>query len=144
MDGIKRHPLICGVAIHGTCSNWASACTFPEGPVCSAADANSPAGHSPRPSTDVVRKGEAVEEDVLSLFNVMRLRLVRYGVRFGISLADGEDIVQETFLALSHHLKRGPSHNNLSGWLFRVNHNLALKKRAKMRREVGGLTLSIP
>jgi RNA polymerase sigma-70 factor (ECF subfamily) len=52
-------------------------------------------------------------------------------VAFGISVPDGEDIVQETFLALFHHVKRGRSCENLNGWLFRVAHNLALKCRAR-------------
>lgn len=75
------------------------------------------------------------EAEILSLFDLMRLRLLRYAVSFGISVHDGEDVVQETFLALFHHLRRRRSHDNLHGWLFQVTHNLALKKRLKTMRE---------
>jgi RNA polymerase sigma-70 factor (ECF subfamily) len=54
-------------------------------------------------------------------------------VSFGLSAHDGEDIVQEVFLALFHHLQEGRSRSNLRGWVFRVAHNLALKRRAANR-----------
>ena len=79
---------------------------------------------------------EELAQAVLRLFDLMHLRLLRYSVSFGLSIADGEDIVQETFLALFEHLKRGRARDNLQGWLFKVTHNLALKKRAKRGREV--------
>ena len=47
---------------------------------------------------------------------------------FGISLADGEEIIQETFLALFDHLRKGSRRDNLRGWIFRLTHNLALKR----------------
>jgi RNA polymerase sigma-70 factor, ECF subfamily len=43
--------------------------------------------------------------------------------------------VQEAFLALFHHLRQGRSRANLSGWLFRVVHNLGLKWLQASRRE---------
>jgi RNA polymerase sigma-70 factor (ECF subfamily) len=107
----------------------------------SALAANSPVALPLSLPKDGLREDQVLEEELLSLFDLLRLRLLRYAVSFGISIADGEDIVQETFLALFHHLKHGRSRDNLCGWLFRVSHNLALKKREKMTREVGGLTL---
>jgi RNA polymerase sigma-70 factor, ECF subfamily len=80
----------------------------------------------------------SLEEEVLSLFDLMRGRLLRYAGSFGITVQDSEDIVQETFLALFHHLQRGRSRDNLHGWLFRVTHNLALKRRMKMLDEPAG------
>jgi RNA polymerase sigma-70 factor (ECF subfamily) len=77
----------------------------------------------------------SIEEEVLNLFDLMCKRLLRYAVSFGISVQDGEDIVQEVFLALFHHLQQNRSNDNLYGWLFRVTHNLALKSRLKTVRE---------
>jgi RNA polymerase sigma-70 factor (ECF subfamily) len=76
-----------------------------------------------------------VEEEVLSLFDAFRDPLLRYVCAFGISAGDGEDLIQEVFLALFRHLRRNGSRANLQGWLFRVAHNLALKRRAQQRRE---------
>ena len=51
---------------------------------------------------------------------------------------EGEEVVQEVFLALFRHLGRGAVdpdlRANLRGWLFRVAHNLALKQRIANRR----------
>jgi RNA polymerase sigma-70 factor, ECF subfamily len=72
-----------------------------------------------------------LEEEVLGLFDVMRSRLLGYALSFGVSLQDGEDLVQESFLALFRHLLRDRPRHNLQGWLFKVVHNLALKRRQK-------------
>lgn len=77
----------------------------------------------------------AVEAEVLSLFDAFRDPLLRYVCGFGISVGDGEDVIQEVFLALFQHLRKNGSRSNLQGWLFRVAHNLALKRRAQQRRE---------
>lgn len=82
---------------------------------------------------------EDAEYQVVCLFLSMHLPLRRYALNFGVSAPDAEDIVQECFLALFQHFRLGRSRENLHGWLFRVTHNLALKKRAKSGREVVGL-----
>lgn len=91
-----------------------------------------------RSSVKWTHEGISLEEEVLSLFDLMRARLLRYAVSFGITMQDGEDIVQETFLALFHHLQRDRSKDNLHSWLFRVTHNLALKRRMKILNEPAG------
>jgi RNA polymerase sigma-70 factor (ECF subfamily) len=40
---------------------------------------------------------------------------------------DGEEIIQEVFLALFQHLLRGKPRHNLRAWVFQVAYNLALK-----------------
>ena len=92
-----------------------------------------------RLSAQRATKDLSLEEEVLRLFDLMRTRLLKYAVSFGISIQDGEDIVQETFLALFHHLRRGRCDDNLHGWLFRVTHNLSLKRRLKALREQVGM-----
>lgn len=67
------------------------------------------------------------ENEVIGLFDEFRVRLLRYALSFGLSVHDGEEIIQEVFLSLYRHLQLGRSRRNLRGWLFRVVHNLALK-----------------
>jgi RNA polymerase sigma-70 factor (ECF subfamily) len=84
------------------------------------------------------REGEpsALEEEVVSLFDQMRDRLLRYLLTFRMLVVqDGEEIVQEAFLALFRHLQEGKSRHNLQGWLFRVAHNLALKRIQRTRKD---------
>jgi len=75
-----------------------------------------------------------LEEQVIALFDELRARLLRYVLGFHLSSADAEEIIQEAFLALFQHLQRGRSRQNLRGWIFRVVHNLALKRLAKNGR----------
>jgi RNA polymerase sigma-70 factor (ECF subfamily) len=78
------------------------------------------AGSSTKPSE--------IECAVIDLFEEFRNPLLRYVISLGLSLHDGEEIIQEVFLALFRHLQLGKSRRNLRGWLFRVAHNLALKQ----------------
>jgi RNA polymerase sigma-70 factor (ECF subfamily) len=76
-----------------------------------------------------------LEAEVVELFDELRNRLLRYLFSFGLPSPDCEEILQETFLALFQHLQRGKSRESLRAWLFRVAHNLALKKRWRARRD---------
>jgi RNA polymerase sigma-70 factor (ECF subfamily) len=71
------------------------------------------------------------EEDVLRMFEESRGPLLRYILSLGLQIPDGEEIVQEVFLALFQHLQAGKPRTNLKGWIFRVGHNLSLKQRAR-------------
>jgi RNA polymerase sigma-70 factor (ECF subfamily) len=75
-----------------------------------------------------------VEREVIGLFEQFRLPLLRYVISRGLSLHDGEEIIQEVFLALFRHLQAGRSRSNLRGWIFRVAHNLAAKQHNANRR----------
>jgi RNA polymerase sigma-70 factor, ECF subfamily len=77
----------------------------------------------------------AVEEEVVELFDQWRNPLRRYLLGFSLAVPDSEDIIQETFLALFQHLRQGKPRQNLRGWLFRVAHNLALKKYQRSRQD---------
>jgi RNA polymerase sigma-70 factor (ECF subfamily) len=77
-----------------------------------------------------------LEDEVVKLFDHFREPLLRYLSSFGLGFQDGEDIVQDTFLSLFQHLRAGKSRDNLGAWLFRVAHNLALKRRHRLRREL--------
>ena len=79
-------------------------------------------------------KASPLEEEVVALFDQMQVRLLRYLLSTGVPIQDGEEIVQEVFLALFQHLQRGKSRRNLRAWVFQVAHNLSVKHYvAKLR-----------
>jgi RNA polymerase sigma-70 factor, ECF subfamily len=75
------------------------------------------------------------EREVIRLFEQLRNPLLRYVISLGLSVHDGEEIIQEVFLALFRHLQLGRSRRNLRGWVFRVSHNLALKQRTANQKD---------
>lgn len=79
-----------------------------------------------------------LEDQVVALFGQMREKLLRYLWSLRLPVDDSEEVIQEVFLALFRHLKRGRPGHNLRGWIFQVAHNLALKRRDEnFRRPVG-------
>lgn len=99
-------------------------------------DFHSTAGALPRIAEDVVPQpaGSPAAEEVVGLFDRYRERLARYLLSFGLCMADCEEIIQDVFLLLFEHLRKGKPRDNLRGWVFRVAHNLALKRRQQARR----------
>jgi len=75
-----------------------------------------------------------LEHEIIDLFTQLRNPLLRYVSGLGLPLPDGEEVVQEVFLALFQHLRQGKPRTNLKGWVFRVGHNLALKQRMRNGR----------
>ncbi len=76
-----------------------------------------------------------VEDKVITLFDQLRTPLLRYLFSFGLPVHEAEEIVQDAFLALFRHLRSGKNEANLRAWVFRVGHNLALKRtRCEFRR----------
>ena len=80
---------------------------------------------------------DRLETEVVAFFDRFRVPLLRYLLGFGLAVPDGEEVLQEVFLALFQHLRRGRSRENLPGWLFRVAHNLASKRCGQTRRDLG-------
>jgi RNA polymerase sigma-70 factor (ECF subfamily) len=78
---------------------------------------------------------DRLEEEVVALFDQFRDRLLRYLFSFGFARPDAEEVIQEVFLSLFLHLQLGKSREKLPGWLFRVAHNLALKRRYRAQRD---------
>jgi RNA polymerase sigma-70 factor, ECF subfamily len=78
---------------------------------------------------------DRLAEDVAALFDQFRNPLLRYLSSFGLALPDGEEVLQEVFLSLFQHLDRGKPFTSIRGWLFRVAHNLALRRRNRTRRD---------
>jgi RNA polymerase sigma-70 factor, ECF subfamily len=77
-----------------------------------------------------------LENEVTQLYDDLREPLLRYLLSFGLSLHDAEEIIQEGFLSLFLHLRAGKPRSNIRGWIFRVAHNLGLKRREKNHRVV--------
>jgi len=75
------------------------------------------------------------EEAVVALFDELRTPLLRYLVAFPLGIADAEDVVQESFLALYKHLHGGKMPHNPRGWIFRAAHNVALKRQVRSRKD---------
>src|SRR5262245_1564722 len=88
-----------------------------------------------RTTVDVDQSLPLIRE-VETLFDQWRAPLLGYVATLRVPIEEGEDIVQEVFLLLFQHLRRGKSRENLRGWIFRVGHNLALKRREGLSRHV--------
>jgi RNA polymerase sigma-70 factor, ECF subfamily len=86
------------------------------------------------PALEIELRGGTLEEEIVDLFDVLREPLLRYLASLGVPIADSEEIVQEVFLSLFQHLRRGGGRENLRGWVFRVAHNLGLKQRSRAAR----------
>jgi RNA polymerase sigma-70 factor (ECF subfamily) len=74
-----------------------------------------------------------LEVEVTRLFDELRVPVLRYLMTLGLPPPDADEVVQDVFLALFQHLQRGKPGSNLQGWVFRVAHNLALKRRHASR-----------
>ena len=70
-----------------------------------------------------------LEAEIVALFDQMRGPILRYALSFGLSIQDAEEILQEAFLALYQQRAAGKVVDAVCAWLFRVTHNLALKRR---------------
>jgi RNA polymerase sigma-70 factor (ECF subfamily) len=84
----------------------------------------------------------AFEHQLVELFDELRGPLLRYLSHFPLSLHDAEDVIQEAFLSLNQHIRHGKSVQEARGWLFRASHNFALKKRLRLRKNLGSSPLA--
>lgn len=75
-----------------------------------------------------------LEAEVTALFHELRAPVLRYSASLGLPVTEGEDVVQEVFLALFRHLRAGRPRDNLRGWVLRTAHNLTLKRRLQQIR----------
>lgn len=80
----------------------------------------------------------SLESEVVAYFDELRVPLLRYLASLGVALPDAEEVIQEAFVALFAHLRRGGSRHNLRGWIFKVTHNQAM--RLFSRRATGDLS----
>jgi RNA polymerase sigma-70 factor, ECF subfamily len=87
------------------------------------------------PAADPSNHRGKLEHEVAALFDQFRDPLLRYLWSCGLTFPDGEEVLQDVFLSLFRHLDSGKSLDNVRGWLFRVAHNLALRRRYRRRRD---------
>jgi len=85
-------------------------------------------------SVERSREQSALENDVTALFDDLRGPLLRYLSSFSLSIQDAEEVTQEVFLSLFLHLRDGKPRSNIRAWIFRVAHNLGLKRRQTNHR----------
>jgi RNA polymerase sigma-70 factor (ECF subfamily) len=78
----------------------------------------------------------SVADEVLLLFDECAPAVRRYVRSCGIAPDVTDDVVQETFVALFQHLRKGGARDNLRGWVMQVGYRLALKhRRSEYRRQ---------
>jgi RNA polymerase sigma-70 factor (ECF subfamily) len=88
-------------------------------------------------NTDV--QPASLEEEITGYFDEFHDTLMRYLLSFQFGVQDAEDVIQETFFALFKHLLAGKPRTNVGGWIFRVSHNLGLKRRGtNLRHRITG------
>src|SRR5262249_15711159 len=80
------------------------------------------------------RDRSVLEREVTALFDDLRAPVLRYLSSFGLPLQDAEEVTQEVFLSLFIHLRNGKPRTNIRAWIFRVAHNLGLKRRKTNHR----------
>ena len=85
---------------------------------------------------DVIGMLERGRRQFLALVNPIRPELHRYCTRMTGSVADGEDVVQETLAAAYYELSQLQALPPLRPWLFRIAHNRAIDhwRRESYRR----------
>jgi RNA polymerase sigma-70 factor (ECF subfamily) len=79
----------------------------------------------------------ALEEQVVALFDQLRVPVLRYLISNRVPVADAEEIVQEVFLLLFQRLREGRLEGSASGWVFGAAHNYAMRNRENARRDAG-------
>jgi RNA polymerase sigma-70 factor (ECF subfamily) len=75
-----------------------------------------------------------IADDVLLLYDDCAPAVRRFVRSCGIPPDVADDIVQETFIALFQHLRKGGGRQNLRGWLMQVGYRQALKYRRREGR----------
>jgi RNA polymerase sigma-70 factor (ECF subfamily) len=90
------------------------------------------AEHFPIAAVREFDRGRA-DRQVMALFEELRTPLLRYLLFHGLSPADADEALQETFLKLHVHLKQRGDERNLRGWLFQVARNVVRDQRKSAR-----------
>jgi RNA polymerase sigma-70 factor, ECF subfamily len=93
-------------------------------------------GSSAPDDDDLIGQLERGRRQFLALVEPVRPELHRYCARMTGSIADGEDVVQETLAAAYYELSQMAQLPPLRPWLFRIAHNRAIDhwRREQLRR----------
>jgi RNA polymerase sigma-70 factor (ECF subfamily) len=76
-------------------------------------------------------------QQTLHLYDALAPKLVKFLRHLGLDREEREDVIQEVFLRLARHLKKGNSEDNLHSWVHQVAHNLAMDVHRVNRRGQG-------
>jgi RNA polymerase sigma-70 factor (ECF subfamily) len=77
----------------------------------------------------------AVEEEVILLYEQLRVPVLRYLLSRRVPIHDAEEILQEVFLLLFQNLQSAKASIHPTGWVFRTAHHFVLKYRERIRRD---------
>jgi len=77
---------------------------------------------------------QKLNEEIAVVFDQFRNPLLRYLWTFRLDIHDSEEVLQDVFLSLFQHRDRGKPVDNVRAWLFRVAHNLALRRSNRTLR----------
>ena len=103
-----------------------------------------PAGSSEPDDDPVFASLEQARGRFLALVAAIRPELHRYATRMTGSIADGEDVVQETLARAYYQLPEQPRMPPLRPWLFRIAHNCAIDHwRHEARRRAEPIELAL-
>ncbi len=78
---------------------------------------------------------ETAREEALRWFDELREPLRRYLVCSGANPADADEAVQEGFLRLYQHLRKGGDRSNVRAWVFQVARNCMRDSRKSAHRQ---------
>ncbi len=78
---------------------------------------------------------DRAHDEALRWFDELRDPLRRYLLCAGVSPADADEAIQESFLRLYRHLKKSGDPSNLRGWVFQVARNYVRDDRKSARRQ---------
>jgi RNA polymerase sigma-70 factor (ECF subfamily) len=78
---------------------------------------------------------DRTRDEALRWFDELSVPLRRYLLCAGVSPADADDVVQETFLRLHRHLEKDGDRTNLPGWVFQVARNYMRDERKSAHRQ---------
>ncbi len=82
-------------------------------------------------------------KQVGELYDEIRPSLYGYLSSLGLKRDEADDIIQDTFLRLFHHLVEGGRVENARAWTFRVAHNLTLNLHRDRRHLVSDQSTSV-
>lgn len=103
-------------------------------PLADARVADPPAIRDAKATGPAAQDRDRLHEEITAFFALLREPLLRYQSSLGLEMAEGEEVLQDAFLSLFRQVVGGKSIDNVHGWLFRVVHNLALRRRHRTRR----------
>jgi uncharacterized protein YidB (DUF937 family) len=77
------------------------------------------------------------QRQTMEFYDALNQVLYRYLRGLGLGTETTEDVIQETFLRLTAHLRDGGNAENLRSWIFQVAYNLSMDVHRASHRDLG-------